>query len=70
MVLNAEKIVIGNPISQLVELLMGTHMITPEVVNKTNPNIVGLTNFLFTAAIPANKPKANVTNAIIPTIKK
>jgi hypothetical protein len=67
MVLNTERRVIGKPISQLVELLMGTVNRTPEVINITNLNIVGLKNFLFTADTPENKPNAKLTTASIPT---
>jgi hypothetical protein len=69
-ILSTERSVIGKPISQLVELLMGTVINTPEIVNRLNPNSDGTTNLLFTADIPANKPNANVTIARIPKDKK
>lgn len=68
--LTTESNVIGNPISQLIELLIGTHIATPKNVNKLTPNIDGLMNRLFTTATPANKPNANAAIANMPKDKK
>jgi hypothetical protein len=60
----------GNPSSQVAELFMGNDMSIPEAVKRLNPNIAGVTYFLFTAANPANNPNAKVTTAKIPINRK
>jgi hypothetical protein len=68
--LTSESAIMGDPISQLVELSNGMDTKIPQTVSKLTPNIENTKNFLFIADMPATKPNAKVAIANTPKDKK